>query len=105
MIEIEKPTHEDILAAIDSSGEFDSSELHNRGKWGEITARACSRCGELEDDGGDDSYDGTRRIAVPSDDLTRCSSADCDCLAHRDCLVDGLCPHCLRLCDVANARH
>jgi hypothetical protein len=105
MIALEKPTHEEILAAIDASGEFDSSEVHNLGKWGDGTGRACAGCGEVENDGGDDSYDGTRRIAVPADNLTHCGSVDCDCLAHRDCLVDGLCPHCVRLCDVANARH
>jgi hypothetical protein len=88
-----KPTDAEIQAAVKVSGEDD---LDAPDYIGAIPGHRCAECGVWEEDTGDGSYDGTKSVAVPSDQLVPCS--DCtDCLVHPACAEQGLCPHCAAL--------
>jgi ssDNA-binding Zn-finger/Zn-ribbon topoisomerase 1 len=85
------PTDDEIAAAVRVSGEPDEATnvILDSG-------HRCAECGIFEPATGDGSYDGTRTVAVHSDELIACR--DCtDCLIHPECAEQGLCPHCAAL--------
>jgi len=62
------------------------------------SARLCAKCHGIEFDDGDRNYEGTRNVAVLSENLTHCSTCT-DCVIHPRCGktvgdASGLCPHC-----------
>lgn len=82
-----------VMAAVEASGEYDSDTTNDPLFDSGYTGRHCARCNKFEEDTGDGPVEsGGSPRAVPSDNLAKCK--ECDCYAHRDCLIAGRCPHC-----------
>lgn len=100
---------DDVTLAVEITGECDFAPTSD----GPITGRRCVACKVFEPDGGDQNYDGTHAVAVPSENLVACAACG-ECYIHPACAVTvecivhdpcpnasdrkpGLCPHCAYL--------
>lgn len=94
-----RATNDEIVAAMNLSSEVDSAQIYierpNDWPTGAFPCAKCSHWEYAEPDEG--AY-------TPGETMMRCGGDDCECVIHRKCAEDGLCPHCSLLRDAAALR-